>query len=65
MKVGSKVGRYRGGGREMPGGKSAGPSIKDKVYYEKLKKHFIGEGMKEEEAQAKAARISNAQARKR
>ena len=49
----------------MPGGKSAGPSIKDKVYYEKLKKHFIGEGMKEEEAQAKAARISNAQARKR
>lgn len=45
----------------MPGGKGPGPSVKDPGHYEKLKRHFMEQGMSEDAAQEKAARISNAQ----
>jgi hypothetical protein len=43
----------------MPGGKGPGPSIKHAKQYEGIKKKLLAEGMSEQEAKTRAAKISN------
>lgn len=48
----------------MPGGRSPGPSIKRPKAYEAIKAKLIKGGLGEDEAQTRAAKISNASAKR-